>query len=397
MYKKISLIITLITSLFVACCQQGQGTEQSQDAEAFQFPYSRTWKYAIVTTAATDYSSGAHSVMGYSSPRTAVNNLLSTGSDLWISAYNKNFYRIEAYATNSIIKFSMSNPVLPVWNFSTEGSENNSNPHEMVFVSDTKAYLIRYGSPKVWIVNPSATVESEFKIGELNLSAYNDSDGCPEVASGLIIGDELFLAMQRLSPSGGFPMAPVNDAYVAVFDTNTDLEIDTNLGVGLKGIRLDVRNPFAKIKHYGNYIYIAGADGTLANANVPIKGGIQKIDITTLQADPNIIEPTAQITGLEIISNTNGYFIEYDAFNDCSLRKFNPQTGYVYPGNVANIGNTGDRNLQSIIKDDDNLLWIADRSLYGSGVYIIDTANDTIQEGPISTNLDPLEITFCER
>ena len=33
----------------------------------------------------------------------------------------------------------------------------------------------------VWIVNPSATTSGEFKIGELDLSPYADSDGIPEM------------------------------------------------------------------------------------------------------------------------------------------------------------------------------------------------------------------------
>ncbi|HOW16848.1 MAG TPA: hypothetical protein PK443_03965 [bacterium] len=395
MYKKIIFnnLYALIILILVSC-----GNQNSSNSEDEMLPYSPTGKYAIIVSTAPDYSSGAHSVLGYSAPRSSANNLLPTGSDLWISAFNKNFYRIEAYGTNTVTKFSMQNPVKPVWEFSTEGTENNSNPHQIVFVNENKAYLIRYGSPKVWIINPSALVESELKTGELDLSAYNDSDGCPEPASAIIVDDMLFIVMQRLSPSGGFPMAPVNDTYVAVFDINTDIEIDTDpfLG-GLKGIKLDVRNPFAKIKHYGNYLYVAGADGTLSNTNNPIKGGVQKINLNTLKAEAGIIAPTTQITGLEIISDTQGYFIQYDDWNNCSLKRFNPQTGYIYPNNVAGIGNSGTKNLQAIIKDDDDLLWLADWSYIDGGMYVIDTATDTIQEGPLDIGLSPMDVVFCER
>jgi hypothetical protein len=394
MHKK---IISNIQYLLIALAITSCGTENNSTSEEAMLPYSPTGKYAIIVSSAPDYSSGAHAVMGYSAPRTSANNLLPTGSDLWISAFNKDFYRVEAYGTNTVTKFSMQNPVKPVWEFSTEGIENNSNPHQIVFVNENKAYLIRYGSPKVWIINPSALVESEFKIGELNLSAYNDSDGCPEPASGIIVGNRLFIVMQRLAPSGGFPMAPINDAYVAVFDTSTDVEIDTDPLSLFKGIRLDVRNPFAKIKHYGDYLYVAGADGTLSSANNPIKGGIQKINLNTLEAETPIIAPTTQITGLEIISDTQGYFIQYDDWNNCSLKRFNPQTSYIYPNNIAGMGNSGTKNLQAIIKDDDDLLWVADWSYIDGGMYVIDTATDTIQEGPLDIGLSPMDVVFCER
>ena len=300
---------------------------------------------------------------------------------------------MERFGANNVTKFSVDAPATPIWQFSTEGmTESNSNPYNIVFVNSTKAYLIRYGSPKVWIINPSATVESEFKIGELDLSAYSNCDGNPEMANGIIVDGKLFIVMQRLCN-----WVPNASAYIAVFDVNTDTEINTGQGGSLKGIKLDVSNPVAKLKYYNNYIYVAGADGTLFGANNPIIGGIQKINTTTYVADPNIIEGHTQITGLEILSDTKGYFIQYQAWANNSLKTFNPQTGVVTPGNVANIGDTGDENLQDIIIDADGLLWLADGSLIDPGVYIIDPATDTIQEGPIFTNLNPLEISFCEK
>ena len=398
MCKRINKLIVLITILSIASCGSPLTSIGEDPGAQYSLPDSFTGRYAIVVTAASDYSSGAHSAVSYEKPRTAINDFLPTISDLAMSSYGSSFYRIERYGANNVAKFNMEAPHEAVWQFSTEGTESNSNPCQMVFLSETKAYLLRYGSPTVWIVNPLASTEAEFKIGEIDLYEYNDSDGNPEVASGLIVGNKLFLVMQRLSPGSGFSMAPVNDAYIAVFNTDTKTEIDIDPGHGgLKGIKLDVRNPFAKIRRYGNYLYVAGADGTLAAPNPIIQGGVQRVNLTTLKADPNIITPTTQITGIEIISETNAYFIQYDDWDNSSLKKFNPQTGYVYPDNVAGIGDSGDRSIQSIIKDDEGMLWISDASFTAPGIHILDTADDTVQEGPISTNLNPIEVVFCER
>ncbi len=50
------------------------------------------------------------------------------------------------------------------------------DPYALVSLSETKAYLLRYGSDKVWVVNPQAENSEDFKIGELDLSGYIPED-----------------------------------------------------------------------------------------------------------------------------------------------------------------------------------------------------------------------------
>jgi hypothetical protein len=392
----ILLISIVSTSMVFSCAQNG-----SNDAQSSSSFTATTAKYAVVATQAADYSSGAHSVLGYSSPRPAVNDLLPTISDLGISSYGQYFYRLERFGANNVTKFSIDDPSTPIWQFSTEGTESNSNPYNIVFVSDTKAYLIRYGSPKVWIINPSAQTEAEFKTGELDLSSYDDGDGSPEAASGFVGGGKFYLALQRLDMNNWG--ATTNPAYIAVFDTTTDAEIETSQGdPGLKGIKLDVRNPggpTGRIKYYDGYLYIPGADDMFGGS---ANGGIQRVNVTTYVPDHNIIQAGQHITNVEVVSSTKGYFIQYDPifvapWGKTYLMSFNPQTGVVNSGNVANIGDNDDRNINYMTKDDDAFLWLSDASLTNPGIYIVDTTTDTVQEGPISTNLNPIQITFCEK
>ena len=396
-FPKLSRLVflTLSFALILSSCTKNTKEENGQTS----LPANLTNTYAVVATAASDYSSGAHSVLSYTAPRSTINDLLATGSDLKISSFGKYFYRMERSGSNTVTKFSIEDPSTPVWQFSTdEPGDTNSNPCALIFASETKAYLLRYNSKKAWIVNPSATVQSEFKIGELDLSAYDEGDGAPEMASGLIVGNKLFIALQRYSMIFYTP----NDSYIAVFNVETDTEIDTDPNTpGLNGIKLDVRNPDGKIKYNNGYIYVPGADD-MWNGSATY-GGIQRINIATYIADAVMTGTTnSNITRVEIISPTKGYFIKYEAiwvapWSRTFLMSFNPQTGVVSPSNVAGIGDNGDRNLQDIIADYDGLLWIADASITNPGIYIIDPTIDTIQDGPISTNLNPLEITFCEK
>jgi len=389
---KFSISFLAIVTMF-SC---GKTTQNSST------PSTTFTRVAVVATQAPDWGSGSQSIVNYSAPRTATNDLFSTSySTPFISSYGKYFYRIEGYGSNNVTKFSIDDPSTPIWQFSTEGLETNSNPYQMVFVNDTKAYLIRYGSPKVWIVNPSATKESEFRKGELDLSAYSNCDGSPEANSGIIANNKLFIAMQRLCS-----WAVSDSAYIAVFDVNTNTEINTGQGGTRKGIELGIRNPTGKVKYYDGYIYIPGEDG-YSYGSSDSYAGIQKIDASTYIANPSIIAPNKYITNVEVISSTKGYFTQYNiqgydsswglSYGDTALKSFNPQTGDIDPGNVAGIDNAADRNLQDIVADASGLLWIADASLTNPGIYIIDPTTDTIQEGPISTDLNPLEITFCEK
>ena len=47
--------------------------------------------------------------------------------------------------------------------FSVNGEETASNPYDIAFANSNKAYVVRRGSSKVWIINPDATIEDDFK------------------------------------------------------------------------------------------------------------------------------------------------------------------------------------------------------------------------------------------
>lgn len=399
-YLKLGLSILSFT-LMLSCAKNGninfsgdpQGTVQSDGTSI----------YAVVATGISGLGgSGAHSIVSYNAPRAVLNDFLATGDDIKMSSHGKYFYRIEDSNSHSITKFSIDAPAKPIWQFSTEGTENNSYPYELVSINNNKAYLIRYGSPKVWIVNPSATIESEFKIGEIDLSAYDSScgDGSPDPASAVIVGNKLFIAIQRLCF-----WDTSEDSYLAVFNTDTNQEINTGMGSnGLLGIRLDVRNPSKKIKYHNGYIYVPGtiypdnpAWGTTSWTNYKNYSGIQRINTDTYIADINLIyKAISTITSIEIISDTKGYLVRYNDWGNNSLLEFNPQTGVVSNNNVAGIGDTGNRNINDVIKDKNERLWISDSSSINPGIYILDTTTNTIEEGPLYTNLNPLEIAFCE-
>lgn len=359
---------------------------------------------AVVATVAPDYSSGAHSVISVDpagGPRTVQNELLPTISDITVKAYGNCFYRMERSTRNNVTKFDVTAPDTHIWQFSTQGSDTgSSNPHDLVFAGPEKAYLLRYGSTRAWIIDPSATTEAEFKIGELDLSSYADADGLPEMHSGVIIDGKLFITLQRL-----VSWTPSETAYIAVFDTTTDEEIETGKGEGgRKGIPVEIRN--LGTIHYlteNNTVYVQGSGKFYDPPEYT--SGIMSIDPDTYDTTLILDDDTngdgtplygGCIAGMAIVSSTKGYFISYAGWGDNTLYAFDPSDSSVpYPTatTITDLENKNIAGMESgVYIDKNNMLWICNQT--DARIDILNTTDDTIDES-VSTSLNPMQIAFC--
>ncbi|MCW8909648.1 MAG: hypothetical protein OQK76_03395, partial [Gammaproteobacteria bacterium] len=347
----------------------------------------------IVTGRASDYSSGAYSAVTEDSINSfsSLNELSATTSDVFAAAYGGYFYFFNK-TDASITKYAFSDATTAIWQFSVnDPADTGANPYAMVFVNATKAYILRYGKTTAWIVNPSATTEGDFKIGELDLGAYADGDGLPEMANGVIANGKLFVVMQRLEY-----WSPTITAYVAVFDTATDVEIDAGYpGDAVNGIPLEIRNPNTDIVYEptNNKIYIQG----FGDYSAPkFTGGIESIDpdtySTVLELDDGD-ETThiyGQISGLAVHSSTLAYFVGYLGWGDNYLYAYNPSTGAIQQSSVSGLQGI---NIASIAFDANGRLWVADAT--NATVHIVDGASDTLLDS-VSTVLSPINIVFAE-
>jgi hypothetical protein len=358
---------------------------------------------AVVATAASDFSSygiSAITVDPKAGPRIAVNNLLAGSNGSTVKAFGQYYYKIEQFQADNVIKVDISAPNTPIWQYSTQdtGEASSSNPYDLVFVNSTKAYLLRYGSTKAWIVNPSATSEAGFKIGELDLSAYTDADGAPDMCCGVIANNKLFIVMQRM-----VDWCPTETAYVAVFDTATDTEINTGMGSGsMIGIPLTIKNP-GSIQYMAenNRIYVQGVGSYPGGSCDPVyeyTGGIESINPATyassivLDDGDATTHPYGAISGMLIASPTKGYFVGYAGWGNNTLYAFNPTTGAV-SGTVPGLQNINISGMNSgTYLDKNDMMWICDST--NAALKIVDTADNTINES-VSTNLDPQKVAFC--
>ncbi|MDH3714533.1 MAG: hypothetical protein OET44_11870 [Gammaproteobacteria bacterium] len=350
---------------------------------------------AAVVTVAPDFASGAHSLIrNDAGTLSALNDIAPTHSDLNIAAAGQKAYRIERFEGANVAKFDRDDDIgSPEWQYSVRDSGDSAaqtNPRALAVAHASKAYLTRYEKNTAWIVNPAARTFAQFKLGELDLGAYADTDGIVEMAAAVTGAGRLFIAMQRLDRNTPF-FSPNNTAYIAVFDIETDEEIDTGRDPRLKGIPLSIRNP-------NNDLVVVSADNALYVQGVgdyqgASSGGVERIDLTTyasqvLVADDALGSTHGKTSAMAIASPSKGYLVGYAGFGDSTLFSFDPSTGVVGPPLAAAFANI---DIADISIGPAGNLWISDAS--NATVHLLDTGTDTVID-TVVTNLNPQQMVF---
>ena len=313
--KKWITALALSLALLISGCSDSDDDSEPDNTQSQNGASSETngSDIAVIATAAADYSAGAHATVNVTDLSTLQEELAATVSDITLASHGSHFYRINRQ-NSSIIKFSSATPDQPVWEYSVldSGEEAGANPQDMVFLDDSKAYVLRWGKNTAWIVNPSAEAESEFKLGEIDLSAYA-VDGKTSMTAGTIVDNKLYIAMQRLD-AAFVPQVP----YVAVIDTATDTEIDTGQNEDFNGIALPLENPGVIQSDENGTIYVQG----IGKYDPEYTGGIATIDSesyeTVLLVDDGdeTNHPLGQVGGMQIVSSEVGYLIAYRGWGD---------------------------------------------------------------------------------
>jgi hypothetical protein len=270
-----------------------------------------------------------------------------------------------------------------------------SNPHDIaVLTAGTrgrapgKAYVTRYGGRDLWVVDPASRGCARFHTGSIDLGAYADADGIPEMDQMALVGTRLFITLQRLDRAHGF--VPTAYSSLVVVDTTTDTPIGDP-------IRLAGRNAF------GDASGIAREPGgtrlavsTPGDIYVVGDGGIQWVDTDTLVADPAGFFVTeddlgGNVTDFVLVSATKAYAIVQARDLKNRLVSFDPTS----PATSVRVLYTRDAFLPDIALAPDGLLWIADESQPSDGLRIVDPATDAfVTTSPLDVGLPPFSLGF---
>ncbi|KAF0810119.1 hypothetical protein A167_01150 [Alcanivorax sp. S71-1-4] len=380
------LLRVAIAGLLAITALTGCGGDSSSARPGFISPEGMT---AVIATASPDFGSGEVELVDLDTDNmTASGGYHATVSDIAVSSHGQHYYLIERYMTDRVAKIDITNPAVFEWQYSavSPSDTGSSNPYELIFVNEEKAYLIRYDATTAWIVNPSATTEAEFLLGELDLSAYAAGGAAtPRMSAGAIVGDQLFIAMQRLDSSWN----PTQDGYVAVFDINTDEEIDTGMGEdGLKGIPLISRNPLGITYRPNLGLLVHGVGNYYTWGQI---GGIDRVDPETFAVTQLLAgdQDTGRINHLAVINDNTAYINIYNAYQNASVFRINPATGEVQ-SEIEEVANT---DIRALTADPLGRLWMGDGTLSAPGLRVFDPADDS-EVAFIPTTMLPMDITF---
>jgi len=331
---------------------------------------------AMVIT--TDFSTGALSVIDLAT-RAVSPNVAAVHSDATLRVYNGLVYVINRFGQDNIQVIDPARNYATVRQFSTG---NGTNPQDIAFASPIKAYISRYGSADLLVVDPTTGTTRK----TISLAGFADSDGLPEMAHLALVGPWLFVACQRLTN-----FAASNPSVVVVIDTRTDEISDREpLNPGIQGITLAGRNPFTDFVYDpASRALLIGCVGDFGVAD----GGIERISTVTLQSLGFAITES-QIGGevLDIAWNgpLHSYAIVSDASFNTRLVGFNPTAGAV----IDTLYAPGGPNLPDCEINTLGELYLCDNQVTTPGVRVYRVGADTLIAGPLNTGLPPNQVAF---
>jgi len=260
--------------------------------------------------------------------------------------------------------------------------EPASNPYDIAVVSADRAYISRFGSTEMLIVEPFNGKE----IGTVDFSEYADDDGLPEVSGMGLLDGKVYTLVQRIDRDNSW--VPAGTSYLVVIDAESG-KIDNDF-------ELTGTNPYESLIYSEALeqfvISEAGDFSDLENAGVelfdPVEQTLSGFIVTEEELGGNV-------TKALLVSETKGYAligVQSENGNDSHIVIFNPETGKK-TGTLLEADSWDYGNI--VLTPDLKEVWVADRTLEKPGIRIFDTETDEeITDEPIDVGLPPSSICF---
>jgi len=347
----------------------------------------------VISTVASGYTSSAVQFININDQYSVSSSQLAkVKSDYTVASAINGFYHLGKYNIDEISLYTSDDLQSAQYTYSAidNPEDDSANPYTVIDANKELAFVIRYASDKVWVVNPSAEEEADYKIGELDLSAYNAGDMTPDAFDAVIADNKLFIAMQQLT---GYTADRAGS--IAVFDLDTLEEIDTNPNdddANPKGIELSIYNPIALSYHPDTGILIAGVDNYNSGS---YHSGIEAVNTsdystTVLVDDGDDAESSlyGAFYKIAVVDADNAYFVGYSAWQDSALYHFNPNTGVV-SGAVEGFSNL---NISLLAADPNGQAWVGIGDDADPRVHVLNNAQSEVVE--ISLAMNPNGIAF---
>lgn len=338
------------------------------------------YEFAFITT--TDYSTGSSSVIYLDGSYTTERNVESICSDAVARFYDGLVYVVNRMGCDNIQVLDPADGFSTVIQFSVGAG---SDPHDIVVISPSKAYVSRGNETELLVVDPS----SGSHLGTIDLSRFSDADGIPEMDCMILIGDLLFVSIQRLDRN--YYWHPVSPSYLAVIDTRADTLYDCDpIAPGVQAVELTGTDPYGEL-HFDPFtglVYFTSV-GRWGMQD----GGVELVDPSAFESLGFLLTESAaggDINYVALFSPTIGYAVVTDASFNNLLVQFDPSTGALTDTLYA----PGDYVLTDIEISPGGELFLCDRTATNPGIRIYDSYTGVETAGPIDVGLPPFDIVF---
>lgn len=374
----LSVIIGMVyLSMLTGCSDSGSGAN----------PFQRGTNSAFVVT--SDFTTGSYSAIDLDT-LTATNDIPANPaavihSDCNVKYFNGKIYLVNRLGADNITVLDVDALETVVNQFSVG---NGANPYDIAFISDTKAYVALYASNELLVVDPTDTGD-EIK-ARIDLSTYvdaQDTDGIVEANSLTIVGDYLFVSMQRMDMN---TYAVPGTSVIAVINTDDNALVDVDDSTdGTQGIVLTGKNPqFMSYDPTLNKLLVSETGSYFA-----ADGGIEIVDPYTFSAEGFVLEEGDDVgnaMGPFVVIGNKLYAAIAVGYGNPVVMEFQYNAGANSFGKIKDIF-TATAYLPSLSADGFNRLIIPDRNLTNPGVRFYDTAAETLGD-PVYVGLPPKEV-----
>jgi hypothetical protein len=335
--------------------------------------------YLFILTSEYDYTGGGFSLMDMNPPWPHDNNYGQTCADAVARSYHGLIYVINRWGCDNIQVLDPDDDFNTVLQFSTGAG---SNPQDICFVDDQRAFITRYEEADLWEVDPSTGEHTD----SIDLSPLADPDGTPEMHGLAIHGDRLFVGLQRLDRDNWW--LPTPPSYLAVIDLTDNSLIDMDpVAPGIQGIALASLCP-------NSWIVTDPLSGDLLVGQVGLygatDGGIERIDPETCESCGFVI--TEEELGGDLNTWTRsggfkGFAVVLAQDWSTKIEAFDFMTGQSL-GTVTSSGEYAYTHL--LVDPPRRQLFVCDRTYTNPGIRIFDTAHHgELTESPIDVGLYP--------